>query len=218
MLSCGGSILLTYPFSQIRLTTNLASSAETIRVWLERSGSAVPLDIEIFLRYSAAPQPAISSKGRRRVSYVTSHLFGEALDAAPGTTTPMVQLAPVGGGANTAATLVPVPQHHSTHIMPIMHTANAIAATATGLMQTLSAHAPDDVFGMPPLIPSDRSSHNAKTRKAMHWGHITFYYLVEQMHRWQRFVFRFDKQFSSYAALGAVEGEPPCISQPVRSC
>ncbi|OCH93352.1 hypothetical protein OBBRIDRAFT_749790 [Obba rivulosa] len=207
-------------WSKVRLMTNMASSAETIRLWLERSGSNVPLDIEIFLRYSASPSTGVSSKSRRRTSYMTSQLLGDALDAATGTTTPVVQIAPagLGGGANHAVTLVQVPQHHNTHVAPIIHTANAIAATANGLMHTLSAHAPDDVFGMPPLIPSDRSSHNSKTRKAMHWGHITFYYLVEQMHRWERFVFRFDKQFSSYAALGAIEGDAPLLREFEVSC
>jgi hypothetical protein len=41
----------------------------------------------------------------------------------------------------------------------------------------------------------------------MHWGHIAFFYLVEQMHRWERFVFRFDKQFTSMGALKAINGE-----------
>ena len=41
----------------------------------------------------------------------------------------------------------------------------------------------------------------------MHWGHIAFFYLVEQMHRWERFIFRFDKQFTSMGALKAINGE-----------
>ena len=40
----------------------------------------------------------------------------------------------------------------------------------------------------------------------MHWGHIAFFYLVEQMHRWERFVFRFDKQFASLSALKGING------------
>lgn len=54
----------------------------------------------------------------------------------------------------------------------------------------------------------------------MHWGHIAFYYLVEQMHRWERFIFRFDKQFASISALKSVEGPfassaVACIHSPV---
>lgn len=39
-----------------------------------------------------------------------------------------------------------------------------------------------------------------------HWGHIAIFYLVEQMHRWERFIFRFDKQFSSFIALKSISG------------
>ena len=46
-------------------------------------------------------------------------------------------------------------------------------------------------------------------KKNTHWGHIAFFYLVEQMHRWERFVFRYDRQFSSAGALKAIEGEAP---------
>lgn len=38
------------------------------------------------------------------------------------------------------------------------------------------------------------------------WGHIAVFYLVEQMHRWERFVFRFDKQFPSIGALKTICG------------
>lgn len=40
----------------------------------------------------------------------------------------------------------------------------------------------------------------------MHWGYIAFFYLAEQMHRWQRFVFRFDKKFATIHALKHVVG------------
>lgn len=41
---------------------------------------------------------------------------------------------------------------------------------------------------------------------SMHWGHIVFFYLAQQMKRWERFVFRFDKQFTSMGALKAING------------
>lgn len=53
---------------------------------------------------------------------------------------------------------------------------------------------------------NDRSA-NVISRSSMHWGHIAFFYLVEQMHRWERFVFRFDKQFTSMGALKAINGD-----------
>lgn len=48
---------------------------------------------------------------------------------------------------------------------------------------------------------------HARTRGGtLHWGHIAFYYLTEQMHRWERFVFRFDRQFGSINALKSITG------------
>jgi len=51
---------------------------------------------------------------------------------------------------------------------------------------------------------------NAVPRASLHWGHIAFFYLVEQMHRWQRFIFRFDKQFPSMGALKSITGRFFC--------
>ena len=42
---------------------------------------------------------------------------------------------------------------------------------------------------------------NQSTLISSSWGHIAMFYLVEQMHRWRRFVFRFDRQFDSITAL-----------------
>lgn len=51
----------------------------------------------------------------------------------------------------------------------------------------------------------ERSS-NPLPPASMHWGHIVFFYLSQQMKRWERFVFRFDKQFTSMGALKAING------------
>lgn len=51
---------------------------------------------------------------------------------------------------------------------------------------------------------------NLVPRASLHWGHIVFFYLVEQMHRWRRFVFRFDKQFPSMGALKSITGRFLC--------
>jgi hypothetical protein len=57
----------------------------------------------------------------------------------------------------------------------------------------------------PPPLPSAVNPSN-QSRASSHWGHIVIYYLVEQMHRWERFVFRFDRQFPSWQALKSVSG------------
>ena len=69
------------------------------------------------------------------------------------------------------------------------------------------------VYASPPILQGASSnatrcpSQSAKNRGSIHWGHIAFYYLAEQMHRWERFVFRFDKRFASTDALKSIIGE-----------
>ncbi|KAJ7923916.1 hypothetical protein B0H13DRAFT_1706905 [Mycena leptocephala] len=96
-------------WSKIRLLTNQSSSPDTIRLWLERSGPTIPLDIEIYLR---------------------------------------------------------------------------VESCETG------QHPPN-----------------------LHWGHIAMYYLVQQMRRWERFIFRFDKGFESIAALNFITGSAPLLKE-----
>lgn len=56
--------------------------------------------------------------------------------------------------------------------------------------------------------PSGSGRQQARSRGGtQHWGHIAFYYLTEQMHRWERFVFRFDRQFGSISALKSITGK-----------
>ncbi len=45
--------------------------------------------------------------------------------------------------------------------------------------------------------------HDSRTSPAS-WGHIAMFYLTEQMPRWKRFVFRFEKSFESMAALKTI--------------
>lgn len=45
-------------------------------------------------------------------------------------------------------------------------------------------------------------------RPTIHWAHIAIYYLVEQMPRWERFIFRYDKAFKSMTALASIAGKP----------
>jgi len=63
----------------------------------------------------------------------------------------------------------------------------------------------------PPSTPSAQSpvtpTAGMFSRTSLHLGHIAFYYLVEQINRWERFIFRFDKQFASVTALKSVIGK-----------
>ncbi|KZT70500.1 hypothetical protein DAEQUDRAFT_667831 [Daedalea quercina L-15889] len=192
----------------IRLVTTQSTSADTIRLWLERSGSTVPLDIEILLR--SHPSSSTETPPRRRVSPPAATLseWGWIPPPAP----------PAHGGlGGTTAT-------YATPGLPLFPQPPALGATAPGIQHTHSAgststHGHDDLWGMPPLVPtgssslSERPSSHQRNKKNMHWGHIAFFYLVEQMHRWQRFVFRFEKQFTSVTALRAIEGDAPLLEE-----
>lgn len=50
-------------------------------------------------------------------------------------------------------------------------------------------------------------STGSRSASGMHWGYIAFFYLTQHMHRWERFVFRFDRQFSSINAMKNMAGE-----------
>jgi len=91
--------------------------------------------------------------------------------------------------------VIPHPPHPATTI-PILPPAHTPI-----IMPPSPSH---DAWPSAPSSPSEKSS--SPSRTSMHWGHIAVYYLVEQMHRWERFVFRFDKQFSSMAALKSITG------------
>lgn len=53
---------------------------------------------------------------------------------------------------------------------------------------------------------SNSSSSQQQAGRASSWGYIAFYYLTSQMERWERFVFRFDRTFSSIQALKSISG------------
>lgn len=163
--------------SQIRLITTQNSSADTIRLWLERSGDSVPLDIEIYLRVTKS-QSETAARPRRSSSPPTW-----ALSFPPhhGLSTHYVIPHPT----HTIATLPILPPAHTPIIIPPSSVAH-------------------DPWGVPSLPSQERLGPSSKT--SMHWGHIAIYYLVEQMHRWERFVFRFDKQFTSMGALKSITG------------
>ena len=161
------------------MTTPYAN-ADTIRLWLERSGSTIPLDIEIFLQVHTA-----SSKAARRRS-----------------------LSPI------RHTLLPPIGAQYVHIPPPPPIIPPQNPFLTPPSPTLN---PTD---SPPPTPSSHSPVNPTagtfSRTSLHWGHIAFYYLVEQIHRWERFIFRFDKQFASATALKSVIGMISTVSSFTR--
>ncbi|KAH9926712.1 uncharacterized protein B0H18DRAFT_876235 [Fomitopsis serialis] len=191
-------------WSKIRLVTTQSTSADTVRLWLERSGSTVPLDIEILLR--SHPSSPGETPPRRRISPPAHSVSDWGWIPPPPT--------PTQGGLGGAATYIIQPPPNITLFQP-PPTLGATAPIVQHGHGGATVHAHDDLWGMPPLVPAaasgsserEKLSNHQRNKKNMHWGHIAFFYLVEQMHRWQRFVFRFEKQFTSVAALRAIEGE-----------
>ncbi|GBE89011.1 hypothetical protein SCP_1500130 [Sparassis crispa] len=206
-------LVLSMPvlWSKIRLVTTQSTSADTIRLWLERSGTSVPLDIEIFLR--SEPFSGIDLSCRRRSSSTSAH--GWTYGPAGWTTTPS-PLAHPGLGANAHATYVQVPQTAGIHFFPIAQAAQLVVAN--GVASAPSTASQEDPWDMPPLVSAERAPSLSRSKTSMHWGHIAFFYLVEQMRRWERFVFRFDKQFASFTALKAIEGDAPLLREFEVSC
>ncbi|KIK82749.1 hypothetical protein PAXRUDRAFT_832150 [Paxillus rubicundulus Ve08.2h10] len=169
-------------WSKIRLVTTQSASADTIRLWLERSGDKVPLDIEIYLRVDGALSETSS---RARATSPTPWL-------PPPPSPPPHYVLPHPPG-----TAILLPPAHTPIIVP----------------QSPSHH---DAWGASPPHPSSRTT--PQLQRNTHWGHIAIFYLIEQMHRWQRFVFRFDRQFSSISALKSINGDAPMLKEFEISC
>ncbi|KAI0650397.1 hypothetical protein C8Q79DRAFT_998253 [Trametes meyenii] len=199
-------------WSKIRLVTTQASSAETIRLWLERSGRTVPLDIEIILKSPSATSTLVDSLSRRRYLSIP-HAAGDPW-AAGGWTTPP-PLVQTGAGGTAVHLQLGGGAHPTVHVVPVQ----AVVPNDAVGPPPPSPPPPTQEWEMPPLVTSERmGASQQRLRKNMHWGHIAFYYLVEQMHRWDRFVFRFDKQFASIGALKAIEGDAPLLREFEISC
>ncbi|KAG6910716.1 hypothetical protein DXG01_008247 [Tephrocybe rancida] len=174
----------------IHLLTTQHASADTIRLWLERSGDTVPLDIDIFLRVASPNSGAESPTRHRRRSFSRS--------------------------PSPPPWHAPFPHHHTHYVIPQPPNTSAgltahfpptqapivIPPSPTGISDAwMTLHHSGD-------RPSVRPS-----RSSLHWGHIAIYYLAEQMHRWERFVFRFDKQFPSMGALKSISGDAPLLKE-----
>ncbi|PPQ78248.1 hypothetical protein CVT25_011707 [Psilocybe cyanescens] len=174
-------------WSKIRLLTTQHSSADTIRLWLERSGDTVPLDIEIFLRVANSKEsPEATAVRLRRTSS---------------------QLAPISApGWN-----VSFPASNSSPHYIVAHPPLPPSVGNVAIIMPPSPPPHHDSWGPSPPVVERQA--NAVSRVSMHWGHIAFFYLVEQMHRWERFVFRFDKQFTSMGALKSINGDAPLLRE-----
>ncbi|KAJ6614761.1 hypothetical protein B0H10DRAFT_1802848 [Mycena sp. CBHHK59/15] len=180
-------------WSKIRLFTNQSSSPDTIRLWLERSGPSVPLDIEIYLRVVQSTEPHLPPFPRRRRHEVLAHTFVSA------TPSPLFGTGPL---ATTSHLLVP---HFTPSVTPFIVPQPTIHHHHAG-------------WESPPPMSMFQSPHDAlggasSAPPNLHWGHIAVYYLVQQMHRWERFVFRFDKGFGSIAALKSITGSAPLLKE-----
>ncbi|KAF4581709.1 hypothetical protein EYR40_002725 [Pleurotus pulmonarius] len=165
-------------WSKIRLITTQQSSADTIRLWLERSGTTCPLDIEIFLRVTkSTPDLQRSGRASSPATWPCTHTAQQYFIPPPTAT------------SSTTVTILP-PANTPIIIPPSPAQSDSWSASSSPTTER------------PPPIFS---------RSSMHWAHIAIFYLVEQMSRWERFVFRFDKQFPSAGALRSITGDAPLL-------
>ncbi|KAJ7119293.1 hypothetical protein C8R46DRAFT_1020114 [Mycena filopes] len=209
-------------WSKIRLFTNQRSSPDTIRLWLERSGASVPLDIEIYLRVlppsPSSPSSALSAENAyaaRRRGFAAASSNGHPILAPH--PPPLFSLTSLGGGGGAVSSTA---LHFTPSVTPI------IVPHAVAHPHPL-AHAPHPLLGHahgggwdspPPMLPFSSMSGEGGGMGEAHWGHIAVYYLVAQMHRWERFVFRFDRPFGSIAALKSIVGPSPLLREFEVSC
>ncbi|KAI0072091.1 hypothetical protein K474DRAFT_1605776 [Panus rudis PR-1116 ss-1] len=201
-------------WSKIRLVTSQDAAPDTIRLWLERSGSTIPLDIEIFLRSPTSPPSVFGRpRGGRRTSSGTimvTDTFGDW--------TVPIQVAPVPAYLQTGTMAQLVQQLDAQLDSPPLPTGTLFGDNAPDIFPPGYQQGGGGGGGAPERPSTVASAQQAKTRSNTHWGYIAFYYLAEQMHRWERFVFRFDKQFASIAAFKSFAGDAPLLREFEVSC
>lgn len=144
----------------------------------------MPLDIEIFLRVAPTKHPLELSSVRHRRT----------------TSSPLTPI--ISPPWNSSLGSHQISSHYA-----VAHPLPPPPLTTAPIVMPSSPSSSSDGWGSPfgGHTQSERPT-NAVSRVSMHWGHIAFFYLVEQMHRWERFVFRFDKQFTSMGALKSING------------
>lgn len=101
------------------------------------------------------------------------------------------------GPSSWSGTAAPAPPHMTSPNSPLPHSSGNAAVTGSMLVSG------------PPLFSQDSGVPSTTVnRPTIHWAHIAIYYLVEQMPRWERFIFRYDKAFKSMTALASIAGKP----------
>ncbi|PSR71466.1 hypothetical protein PHLCEN_2v12733 [Hermanssonia centrifuga] len=199
-------------WSKIRLVTSQSASAETVRLWLERSGSTVPLDIEIFL-HSPAPGSG-STSGELSTIRRRSSSTG-TLSVANGWDTWVDYPVP----PSTPELMVSAPGY--VHAYPPHFTGHGFHNTFGGMhhQDNVASSSANQQAQFEGSSPSGwRHSLQAPSRSTLHWGHIAFFYLTEQMHRWERFMFRYDRRFPSDEAMKSILGKAPLLREFEISC
>ena len=78
----------------------------------------------------------------------------------------------------------------------------AINAAVTTISSIPPSDEPREIF------PNGNGT-GVSNKPNVYWAHIAFYHLIEleQMPRWQMFVFRCDKAFKAMTALASINGE-----------
>jgi hypothetical protein len=164
--------------------TNLQSSPDTIRLWLERSGRHVPLDIELFLQVKPTLQAGSSAS---------------PTIPAPAPLLPISPPTIVHPYVSAVSPVLPIPTITPGPLPP--------AQTPIIVPPSPShTHHINDGWASPPLSVTRRERERRDSKEGCHWGHIVIWYLVQQISRWERFVFRFEKQFHSMSALKSIVG------------
>ncbi|KAF7289776.1 D-ser-dehydrat domain-containing protein [Mycena indigotica] len=105
------------------------------------------------------------------------------------------------------------------HDFPISYPPPPLAQPVSGVQESphFTPHA------VPPVIPQHPSWDAPSPRPSVspteaHWGHVAIFYLINQMHRWERFIFRFEKGFASLGSLRSISGSAPFLKEFEVSC
>lgn len=154
---------------------------EIIRVWIERSKTNVPLDIEIFLEVPL-------SHHRLRRPPPSPPGWSPPMDGWYNDSPPTPPLVPSSVQSQSSNSLKLGMHNEIPQLQP--HQSNIIATIARYNDSTSSNNA-------------NKHTHSTVSGS---WGHIVFFYLSQQMHRWKRFVFRFERKFDSLKALQYLSG------------
>ena len=181
--------------------TTPSSSPDTVRLWLERSGNSTPLDIEIYLRSQSPSREVSVVHSRSSTATLSSGSGWEWIDNEPPAAPPDAVEDPAQDGGPA---FIHIAAHGPPHFVPV----TAIPNSPPIHHHHVHAGAAPIYHEILPVSSWHRACpHSRTTTSGTHWGYIAFYYLIQQMHRWERFVFRFDRNFASINALKVMTGK-----------